>query len=209
MLSGAVVKVVEYPALTANVGVDGKYDIAVPYKAKAVTPYLTISGYYPIHLQTFTMAGKDLANVNFQVPTNGIAKYLMKLLNSTPVDPLASIWALKVCGIVSTFSTKNVRNLDYAGFIGYGAHGVAGATAKISPKPSAMKGPVYFNSSVRPDPKQLSSSNDGGVIFTRVPAGTYTLTASHPTAKFASFKATCRPGWVVNANPPWGLYQTK
>ena len=28
--------------------------------------------------------------------------------------------------------------------------------------------------------------------------------ARHPSTRFASFVATCRPGRVVNANPPWG-----
>jgi len=209
MLSGAVIKVEEYPTLQAIVGADGKYDISVPSRAKKVTPYITITGYYGVHLQTFTMAGKSLDNVNFQTPTDAVAKFMMMILNIAPVDPLSAAWRVKDCAIVSTFSTKNVHGLDYAHFIAYGAHGVAGATAKASPKLSGVSAPVYFNENVTPDRKQKSSSVDGGVIFTRVPAGTYTITASHKTAKFASFKATCKPGWVVNANPPWGLYQTK
>jgi hypothetical protein len=31
--------------------------------------------------------------------------------------------------------------------------------------------------------------------------------ARHPSTRFASFVATCAPGRVVNANPPWGLHQ--
>jgi len=209
MLSGAVIKVEEYPKLSAVVGSDGKYDISVPSRAKKVTPYITITGYYGVHLQTFTMAGKSLANVNFQTPTDAVAKFMMMILNIAPVDPLSAAWRVKDCAIVSTFSTKNVHGLDYANFIAYGAHGVAGATAKSSPQLSGVSAPVYFNENVTPDRKQKSSSVDGGVIFTRVPTGTYTITASHKTAKFASLKATCKPGWVVNANPPWGLYQTK
>jgi hypothetical protein len=108
------------------------------------------------------------------------------------------------CAIVSTFNTRNVRDLSFAQCIGYGAHGVAGATATASP---ALPKPVYFNADVVPDPAQTASSRDGGVVWTSVPAGAYTITAHDPRTRFASFVATCRPGRVVNANPPWGLYQ--
>ncbi len=40
-----------------------------------------------------------------------------------------------------------------------------------------------------------------------MPAGVYTIAAHDPVTRFASFVATCRPGRVVNANPPWGLYE--
>ncbi|MEI7889815.1 MAG: hypothetical protein WCI34_05850 [Actinomycetes bacterium] len=209
MLAGALIQVDEYPAISATVGSDGKYDLSVPAKAKRVTPYITITGYRTIALQTFTMAGKDLQNVNFQVPTQSVGKYLQMMLNIPPVDPNAEFWTISDCAIVSTFNTKNVHNLDYAGFIAYGAHGVAGATAKASPKLSGLSSPIYFNDNVLPDRTKKSSSIDGGVIFTRVPSGVYTITAVHKTAKFATFKATCKPGRIVNANPPWGLYQTK
>ena len=66
---------------------------------------------------------------------------------------------------------------------------------------------MYFNANVVPDPAQTESSVDGGVVWTSVPAGVYTITAHDPATRFASFVATCRPGRVVNANPPWGLYQ--
>ena len=108
------------------------------------------------------------------------------------------------CAIVSTFNTRNVRDLSYDGFISYGAHGVAGATATATP---ALPRPTYFNENVVPDPSQTKSSVDGGVVWTSVPGGAYTITAHSSTTRFASFVASCRPGRVVNANPPWGLHE--
>jgi hypothetical protein len=33
------------------------------------------------------------------------------------------------------------------------------------------------------------------------------VTATSPSTRFASFLATCAPGRIVNANPPWGAYE--
>jgi hypothetical protein len=52
----------------------------------------------------------------------------------------------------------------------HGAHGVAGATAFATP---ALAAPIYFNRQVVPDPAQLRSSVDSGVIWPRVPTGVY------------------------------------
>lgn len=199
MLAGASIRVAEDPQLKAVVRPDGTYDLAVPDRAR-VTPYITASGHHTIYLQTFTTAGEDLANVNFQTPSDAVYQGLVGLLK-VPVDGAGNPTA---CAIVSTFSTRNVRDLDYAGFIAYGAHGVAGATATGTP---ALPAATYFNESVIPDPAQKSSSKDGGVVWTGVPAGVYTISGHHPTTRFASFVATCRPGRIVNANPPWGLHE--
>ena len=107
--------------------------------------------------------------------------------------------------IVSTFSTRDVRGIGFAGFIGYGAHGFAGATAQSTP---ALAPPVYFNADVLPDRAQQRSSEDGGVIWSGVQSGRYRITASHPATSFAPFVATCAPGRIVNANPPWGRPNT-
>ena len=180
-------------------GATDSYDLVVPDRRK-VTPYITAPGYHTIYLQTFRTAGEDLARVNFQTPRESIYRALAALLDV----PLDEDGELRQCGIVSTFSTRDVRDLSFGGFTGYGAHGVAGATAFATP---ALPAPVYFNEDVIPDPMQELSSVDGGVVWTRVPTGVYRIRARHPGTRFASFVATCRPGRVVNANPPWGLHE--
>jgi hypothetical protein len=198
-LAGATIRVAERPRIRATVGRDGSYDLVVPDRAN-ITPYITAAGYHTIYLQTFRTAGENLARVNFQTPRDNIYRALATLLEV----PLDENGELRQCGIVSTFSTRNVRDLPFQGFTGYGAHGVAGATASATP---ALPEPVYFNENVIPDPLQELSSIDGGVVWTRVPAGVYRIRAHHPSTRFASFVATCKPGRVVNANPPWGLHE--
>ena len=86
-------------------------------------------GYHTIYLQTFRTGGEDLERVNFQTPTTAVYQALAALLD-VPLDPDGE---LRECAIVSTFSTRNVRDLSFRGFTGYGAHGVAGATAFATP----------------------------------------------------------------------------
>jgi len=198
-LAGATIRVAERPKLRATVRANGAYRLAVPDRAR-VTPYIQVPGYHTIYLQTFTTAGKDLDRVNFQVPTDATYNALATLLK-VPLDAKGDI---RRCAIVSTFSTRKVRTLSFNGFVRYGAHGVAGATASATP---ALKSPFYFNEQVIPDPAQKRSSKDGGVIWTGVRTGRYVVRAKHPSRRFASFVATCKPGRIVNANPPWGLHE--
>jgi hypothetical protein len=60
---------------------------------------------------------------------------------------------------------------------------------------------------VIPDRSRTATSGDGGIIWTEVPAGTYRVITESPSTRFASFLATCEPGRIVNANPPWGAYE--
>jgi hypothetical protein len=199
VIPGATIRVAEFPSARTTTRPDGSYALKVQDAAK-VTPYIEADGYHTIYLQTFITAGGDVANVNFQTPSTTVYQALASLLN-VPLDANGDVTS---CAIVSTFSTRNIRDLNYRQFRAYGAHGVAGATAFGVPQ---LPDPVYFNAQVIPDPSQPSSSDDGGVIWTNVPAGTYTIHGRSPTTKFASFTATCAPGRVVNANPPWGLHE--
>ena len=108
------------------------------------------------------------------------------------------------CVIVTTASARNVRGVDFETFQARTPHGVAGATARAKP---ALPGPIYFNENVIPDRSRTATSGDGGIIWTEVPAGTYRVITESPSTRFASFLATCEPGRIVNANPPWGAYE--
>jgi hypothetical protein len=200
-IAGATIRARGVPGVSATSRANGRYVLEVPDETK-LTPYIEAGGYHGIFLQTFVTDGRDLRRVNFQVPSDGIYQALAALL-AVQLDPAGDPAR---CAIVSTASTVNVRTLGFAEFVAYGAHGVAGATATTSP---ALPGPVYFNDSVIPDASLSQTSVDGGIIWTEVPSGTYTVTASHPSTRFASFRATCRDGRIVNANPPWGLFELR
>lgn len=198
-LGGAKIRVAEDPRLGATTRADGTYALTVP-EGRRVTPYIVKPGYHTIHLQTFAPGGEDLERVNFQTPTDGVYQALAALLG-VPVGPDGNPTE---CAMVSTFSTRMVRDLPFERFTAFGAHGVEGATASGTP---ALPAPVYFNDKVIPDRGQARSSIDGGVVWTGVKAGVYTVRARHASRDFAPFTATCAPGRVVNANPPWGLHE--
>jgi hypothetical protein len=199
-LSGATIRVRELPRLSAATNATGDYELEVPDDT-TVTPYIEPPpGYHQIDLQTLHTRGEPIDNANFQVPGDAEYNGLAALL-SVPIGPDGRP---QQCVIVTTASARNVRGVPYETFHERTPHGVAGATARTQP---ALPGPTYFNESVIPDPAETATSNDGGIIWTGVPAGTYRVIVSSPATRFASFLATCEPGRIVNANPPWGAYE--
>jgi hypothetical protein len=201
-LAGATIRVREFPKLSATTDVNGDYVLEVPGNAN-VTPYIEPpDGYHQIDLQTFHTRGEDIPNANFQTPGdleyNGLAAIL-----GVPLGPDGRP---EQCVIVTTASARNVRGVDYDTFEERTPHGVPGATGRTYP---LVPGPTYFNASVIPDSTKTETSEDGGMIWTEVPAGTYRVVTKSPSARFASFLATCEPGRIVNANPPWGAYELK
>ena len=200
-IAGATIRARGAPGAEARSRANGHYRLKVPARRK-VTPFVKARGYHGIFLQTFHTHRRNLRKVNFQIPTERTYLALAALLQvrlDQNGDP-------RRCAIVSTVSTKKIRDLSFSEFVAYGAHGVPGATATTSPR---LPGPIYFNDNVIPDPSLTETSTDGGVIWTEVPRGRYRVRAEHPSKRFASFVATCRNGRVVNANPPWGLYQLR
>ncbi|WP_395690848.1 hypothetical protein [Nocardioides sp.] len=199
MLGGATIHVAEDPDLTTTVAEDGTYSLELPDHA-TVTPYITKDGYGTIYLQTFRTNGQDLVNVNFQTPTIMVRDLLAQGLGiETDDDGYPT-----QCAVVTTVSTKQVRGVTYQQFIDWGAHGVAGVTATITPQ---VGNRFYFNEHVLPDPNQAKTSVDGGVVWTAVPPGKYTLAAHGAGSRWPDVHITCAAGRIVNANPPWGLNQ--
>lgn len=199
-VAGATIRVRELPNATATTDVNGDYELVVPNDT-TVTPYIDPpAGYNEIDLQTFHTRGEPIVNANFQTPADQEYNALAIVLSV----PIAANGRPEQCAIVTTASARNVRGVDYVTFEERTPHGVPGATASGQP---ALPPAVYFNEFVIPDPSEPATSEDGGIIWTSVPAGAYRISTVSPTATFASFLATCEPGRIVNANPPWGAYQ--
>ncbi len=199
-LAGAVIRVRELPKLSAVADAKGDYSLEVPDDTD-VTPYIDPpDGYHEIDLQTFHTRGKPIRNANFQTPGDGEYTGLAALLEV----PLGPDGRPEQCVIVTTASARNVRGVDFETFRARTPHGVPGATARTKP---ALPPPVYFNESVIPDRTQTETSGDGGIIWTEVPTGVYRGITKSDSTGFASFLATCKPGRIVNANPPWGAYE--
>jgi len=205
-MPGAVVRIEELPKLSAPVQPDGSYDIEVPDDAN-VTPYIDPPpGYRTTYLQTFHTSGDDLENVHFQVTPDLYYSAFAALLEV----PLDDDQTIADCAIVSTFSIHEARDaVTFEDFKAVYPHGLAGSTATIEPLRGRTRGPVYFNSSVIPDPEQTSSSVDGGVLWVEVPPGWYRMKPSNPGSAAAPFLAHCENGRLVNASPPWGFYELK
>jgi hypothetical protein len=199
-IAGATIRVRELPGVSAVTDAAGDYTLKVPDET-TVTPYIEPpDGYNQIDLQTFRTRGENLENVNFQTPADAEYNGLAALL-SVPIGPDGRPVQ---CVIVTTASARNVRGVDFDTFRARTPHGVAGATSRSEP---ALPSAIYFNDSVIPDTSRSATSGDGGIIWTEVPAGTYRVITESPATRFASFLATCEPGRIVNANPPWGAYE--
>jgi hypothetical protein len=207
-IPGAVVRIEEYPELSAPVEPDGSYAVEVPDNAN-VTPYIeTPDGYNDIYLQTFHTSGSDLKHVNFQVVPD-LYYFAFAALLGVPLDEDGQI---EQCVIVSTFSIHEARDATTfdPGFKDVYPHGLPGSTATISPLQGDTRGPIYFTfPGIIPDPEQPASSEDGGVLWVEVPPGYYWLEPEDPTERLAPFLAHCENGRLINANPPWGFYELK
>jgi hypothetical protein len=200
-IEGAQIKVREVPGLEATTDVNGDYELEVPDDTN-ITPYIDPpAGYNEIDLQTLHTRGEDIENANFQTPADLEYNALAAIL-AVPIDEQTG--RPEQCVIVTTASARNVRGVDYETYWERTPHGVPGATSEELP---ALEGPTYFNEFVIPDPSKTETSEDGGIVWINVPAGTYRISTTSPDTRFASFLATCEDGRIVNANPPWGAYE--
>jgi len=206
-LEGATIGIEELPGLTTTAGPNGAYAIEVPNDT-TITPYAKIDGYYPTHLQTFHTSGQDLTQVNFQMPAMSTYNLLVGYIRSLGGNLEAGQnpgGSLTKCAIVSTFFQKEGRSFgNFDDFHDFRPHGVIGSTAVATPTAGEQ---LYFDEDVLPSLIQESSSRDGGVLWADVESGVYEIKGYSDTTRHSSFIATCKPGRLVNANPPWGLVE--
>ena len=195
-LAGAQVSVAEAPEITTTVTAEGTFAFDVPSGA-AVSFSLLQADFHPNQSATLEIGAEGIAMLGFQAPTEDGFR-LLGLLAGVEPDP-------KRCQISTTISRTGTE--PYGG----DALGVEDAVASIDPPLPADSKVIYFGyaggGNIYPDPDRGSTSIDGGVIFSNVPVGEYTITATKPGLQFSSPKIRCRAGVLVNAAPPNGIQQ--
>ncbi len=193
-LDGAVVSVTESPEVTATVAADGTFTIAAP-SGGPTTFSLTQAGFFPNQSATLDITAEGIPMLGFQAPTNDTVDTLSTFVRVTP-DPTR-------CQISTTVSRAGTE--PYGG----DALGVEGVLVTIDPPLPAIAGPIYFAYAAVPFPdRSLSATTiDGGVVFTNVPVGEYTLSAVKDGYTFSTVNVRCRAGVLINAAPPHGIQQ--
>lgn len=192
MIGDADVSVLELPEFTTTTDAMGHWEFPeLPAGAQA-TFVFDKSGYPRVYTKTFTLPETGtVERVTFQVPDDATYGALALIVDIEP-DPTT-------CQIASTVTRVGKSLYDE------GAHGEAGATVTIEPSLPAEHGPIYFNAQVIPQPDLTETSEDGGVLYTNVPPGTYTMHASKDGVTFEDVVVTCEPDVLVNPSPPHGL----
>jgi hypothetical protein len=193
-LDGATVSVTESPDVTATVAADGTFTIAAPSGGPA-TFSLRQDGFFPNQSATLAITADGIAMLGFQAPTNDTVDTLSTFVRVTP-DPTR-------CQISTTVSRAGTE--PYGG----DALGVEGVIVTIDPPLAASSGPIYFAYAAVPFPDRslTATTIDGGVVFTNVPVGDYTLSASKNGTSFSTVDVRCRAGVLVNAAPPHGIQE--
>lgn len=192
LIDGAAISILEQPELAVHSDAEGHFVLAGVPPGSEATFVIEHDGFPLARTKTFTIpTAGPLERVTFQVPDDTLFEALASLL-MLDVDPAA-------CQIVSTV-TRVGKSLYDAG-----AHGEAGATVTLEPEIPAEHGPIYFGPDVIPDPSLTETSEDGGVLYTNVPAGTYVMRAHKDGVTFEEITMKCEAGVLVNASPPYGL----
>lgn len=191
MIPNATVSVLEHPNVSTTTDDAGHFALELP-AGSAATFVLDKAGYPRIYTKTFTLPDAGtLERVTFQVPDDPTFAALATIVDIEP-DPAT-------CQLASTV-TRIGKSLYDAG-----AHGEAGATVTIEPALPPEHGPVYFNAQVIPQKDLTETSDDGGILYTNVPPGTYVLRAHKDGVEFVDVTIRCDADVLVNPSPPHGL----
>ena len=191
-IDGATISILEQPELVTETDAMGHFVLPGVPPGSEATFVIEAEGFPPARTKTFTIPDSGaLERVTFQVPDDALYDALAALL-MIDVDPAT-------CQIVSTVTRVGKSLYDE------GAHGEAGATVTLEPAIPSEHGPVYFGEDVVPDPSLTETTEDGGVLFTNVPVGTYVMRAHEDGVAFEDVTMKCEAGVLVNASPPYGL----
>lgn len=119
---------------------------------ESITPFATSPGRYTVYDQTFFTRGKDLNQINFQMPPQDIAEGFAAIIGASMSGETGSK-VLDQCAIVSTVFQKEGRSFtDFDDFLAFAPHGIEGATAEaFDPDGQSIGPPVYFLVERHPD----------------------------------------------------------
>lgn len=191
-VADATVWVLEHPEMTTVTNADGYFEFPGLEEGEEVSLVLEHPDFHPIQNGTVRLGATGAERVTFQAVTWAVYDGLAFLLSIVPDE-------LNACQMVTTVTRVGKSIYDP------GAHGEPFAIVSTEPALTSDHGPIYFNSSVLPQPSLTRTSDDGGVLFVQVPPGDYVWTARRVDSVFTRVKSKCRAGLLVNASPPWGL----
>ena len=198
-IEGAEVSILEFPGLTTTTDADGGFRFDGLPSGARVSFLLIHPDFPPIQTGTFLLGTEDIEQVTFQAPDHDMYTLMANLTRIRPREDR--------CQISSTVTRRGL-SLYSSGT----SHGEPDATVTLEPVDEAS-GPIYFNlvnhNTIFPDTALEHTSLDGGVLYLNVFPGEYTLTAHKEGTTFTQTTMRCRPGWLVNASPPWGLQATE
>ncbi len=185
----------EYPDVSVTADDDGAFSLGGLPDGVELTIALEHPDYFPSLTRTFVLAGEDVTDVTFQALSTTIAAVAAAIVGVDAGDPEVCIMATTVTAISAGMGT-------------IWAAGEPGATVTTEPAIAAEYGPIYFNTSVTPDPSLSETTTDGGVVIAGRLEGRYQWHGHKAQYAFAPLTMRCVPGWLTNASPPYGLVVT-
>jgi hypothetical protein len=153
-------------------GADGHFKFEGLPVGADITLVMAHPDYHAIQTGTHVLPDEGLQRITFQAVTPAIYGALAAIVGRD-----AGRYE-KYCQMVTTVTRVGKSIYDM------GAHGEAEVVVTIDPPLPAENGPVYFNAMVIPEPGLTQTTEDGGVLFSQVPPGDYTWTASKAGAEF-------------------------
>jgi hypothetical protein len=204
-VAGARISIAELPitkVLNLRSDADGKWSFqalkvqGIPLKVSFV---YDLAGYETTKSQLFEIGDGGITDLAVQFPT---AAYYAAAKGQIEQQIGALIGApYTLSNVLVTTVGKSWASM-YSAQLPHGDPGVEVAISPAAPFPASL-GPVYFNSSVAPDPTLTSTSVDGGVLFGNLASGSYTVTATKAPFTYAALTFVIQDGIdLYVASPP-------